>query len=52
MNACVFSQKTLRCVEHGGNYTGSRRCADAWRGDRLDAKIRRLVAKRDRMRRA
>lgn len=50
MTTCVFSQETLLCLEHGGRYTGSPRCGQADKADKLDARIQRLKDKRDRMR--
>lgn len=44
---CTYEQSTALCVEHGGHYFGGHDCSERPKGDRLDARIAKLTAKRD-----
>lgn len=47
---CEFELATRLCSEHSGHYLGNQTCSNKRKGDRLDAKIAKLEAKRDALR--
>jgi hypothetical protein len=44
---CTYERSTGLCVEHSGHYFGGRDCSERPKGDRLDARIAKLISKRE-----